>query len=73
MIGAGIVNFYKGTVKNSTVSGNSASTSGGGISNWGSQGGASDTSLTVTNSTLSGNSAGSGGGGSSASRVNSQY
>ena len=60
MIGAGIVNFYKGTVKNSTVSGNSASTSGGGISNWGSQGGASDTSLTVTNSTLSGNSAGSG-------------
>ena len=45
------------TVTNSTLSGNSASTLGGGI--WNTSGG----TLTVTNSTLSGNSAGSRGGG----------
>jgi CSLREA domain-containing protein len=43
------------TITNSTISGNSAGTSGGGISNWG--------TATITNSTISGNSAGTVGGG----------
>jgi hypothetical protein len=58
--GGGIRNQDRLTLIGSTVSGNSSSVAGGGISNFGEFG---ENSATVTNSTVSGNSAGTVGGG----------
>jgi hypothetical protein len=54
--GGGIINYGTLTVSNSTLSGNSATSEGGGIENY-------NGTLTVSNSTLSGNSATGNGGG----------
>jgi len=59
--GAGVFNGGTLTIENSTISGNTSNSSGGGISNVGGR-------LTITNSTISGNRANQGGGIS-----NSQY